>query len=206
MELWSIVLFASVLAIALATPGPTVVLIVARVLAMGRAGHVGFCVGLVIGDIVWLAAAVFGLAALAQAAHGLLVVFKYAGCAYLLWLAYSLWTAPVRGVEIPQSASFERTAAADFLAGLAVTLSNPKAMVFYLVLLPNLIDMNAIDALVFAELSAIVVCLFAGVLAAYIWAAARARRLFGTPRAMRRLQRGSAVALAGTAAAVATRS
>jgi len=205
MELWNIVLFASVLAAALITPGPTVVLIVARVLAMGRAGHVAFCVGLVLGDVVWLAAAVFGLVALAQAAHGMLILFKYAGCAYLLWLAYSLWTAPIRDIEIPALGHFKRTALADFLAGLAVTLSNPKAMVFYLVLLPNLIDMNAIDTRVFAELSAIVVCLFASVLGAYMWAASRARRLFGTPRAMRRLQRGSAVALAGTAAAVAAR-
>lgn len=206
MEFWSVALFASVLAVALITPGPTVVLIVARVLAMGRAGHVAFCVGLVLGDVVWLAAAVFGLVALAQAAYGVLILLKYAGCAYLLWLAYCLWTAPVRDVDIPTVARFKRAAMADFFAGLAVTLSNPKAMVFYLVLLPNLIDMNAIDTRVFAELSAIVVCLFAGVLVAYVWAAARARRLFGTPRAMRRLQRGSAVALAGTAAAVAARS
>jgi threonine/homoserine/homoserine lactone efflux protein len=205
MELLGLALFAAIVAVAIATPGPTVILLVARVLATGRAGHGAFCVGLVAGDVVWLAAAVFGMAALAEAAHGVFVVLKYAGCAYLLWLAYSLWTAPAQAVEIAPAAHAKRAASVELGAGLAVALSNPKTMVFYLALVPNLIDTNRVDALAFAELATIVVTVYGCVLVAYVWAAGRARRLFGTPRAMRRLQRGSAVALAGTAAAVAAR-
>jgi threonine/homoserine/homoserine lactone efflux protein len=69
MDLASTLLFATVIAIASATPGPTIVTFIARILAMGPARNVGFAVGLVLGDVLWLAAAVFGLAALAREAH-----------------------------------------------------------------------------------------------------------------------------------------
>ena len=206
MELVSVLIFAAAVGVAVATPGPTIVMIVARVLAVGRRGHAAFAAGLIAGDVVWLAAAVFGMAALAETAHGVFVGLKYAGCAYLLWLAWKLWTAPAAALETDAaSAATGRSALAEIFGGLAVALANPKTMLFYLALVPQMLDARTVDLAGFVELAAIVVVLYAGVLAGYVHAAARARRAFATPAAMRRVQRGSAVLLAGTAAAVAAR-
>src|SRR5687767_10239415 len=94
MDLTAILLFAAVLAVATATPGPTIAVLIARVLTLGPARNIGFAIGLVLGDVVWLAAVVFGLAALAEQAHGVMVLLKYLGAGYLVYLACRMWTAP----------------------------------------------------------------------------------------------------------------
>jgi threonine/homoserine/homoserine lactone efflux protein len=59
-------LFATALAAACATPGPTTTALVARVLARGLHGAALLCVGLLLGDVFWLLCATLGVAALAQ--------------------------------------------------------------------------------------------------------------------------------------------
>ena len=49
-----------------------------------------------LGEALWLTLAVYGLAALAQALHGAFLVVKYLGAAYLLYLAWRMWSAPSR--------------------------------------------------------------------------------------------------------------
>ena len=64
-------------------------------LGRGTSGAAAFTAGVAIGDVVWLTLAVLGLAAIAQSFHGVFLAIKYAGAAYLLYLAWKLWTAPV---------------------------------------------------------------------------------------------------------------
>jgi threonine/homoserine/homoserine lactone efflux protein len=200
MTLWPLLVFAAALAIAAASPGPAIVTLVARVLAFGVARNVGFAVGLLLGDLVWLGCGVFGAAALATQAHELFVALKYAGAAYLLYLAIKLWTAPPAA---PGTAA--RGTGRDLWGGLSVALANPKTMMFYLALVPSLVDVTALDVPGFAALCLIVVAVYGGVLAAYIAAAARARRLFTSTRALRAAHRGGSVILTGAAATVALR-
>ncbi len=79
--------------------------------------------------MVWLTFAVLGLAALAQAFHEVFLVVKYAGAAYLLYLAYKLWTAPATAREVAAEEKTEHPAKL-LLGGLAITLGNPKTIVF----------------------------------------------------------------------------
>ena len=81
MEMWPLLAFTLAITIAGATPGPTIITLVARVLAGGRANNIAFAVGLVIGDIAWLGAAVFGVAALATYALDVMTVLRYLGAA-----------------------------------------------------------------------------------------------------------------------------
>lgn len=204
MDISALMVFAAALLVAAASPGPGLAALVARVLARGRAGAVAFTAGLAIGDVVWLAAAVTGLSALAQTFGGVFLAIKYLGAAYLLYLAYRLWTAPVAVVsatEAPRSEGSGRL----FLAGLAVTLGNPKVMVFYLALVPTLLDIGAITPLAFAELALVTLAVLALVFGAYIVLALRARRLFESPKALRRVNRATGAVMAGAAAAIATR-
>jgi threonine/homoserine/homoserine lactone efflux protein len=146
---------------------------------------------------------VYGLAALAEALHGAFLVVKYLGVAYLLYLAWKMWFAPV--VVAPDSPP-QRPGSPSrmFVAGLAVTLGNPKIMVFYLALLPTIIDLAGITLIAWLELTGTMLAILAAIDLAYVLLAARARLLLRTPRAMRMANRVSATVLGGAAAALST--
>jgi threonine/homoserine/homoserine lactone efflux protein len=204
MDLAGLLVFAIALFIAAAAPGPGIAAIVARVLGRGTDGAVAFTVGIAVGDVVWLTLAVVGLAALAQAFHGVFLAIKYAGAAYLLYLAYRLWTAPVSAREIEAASSREHPAKL-FLAGLAVTMGNPKVMVFYLALVPTILDLTQLTLVGYAELVLATLAVLGLVFSGYILLAARARHFLTSERAVRTANRGTGALMAGAAAAIAAR-
>lgn len=194
--------FAIVFALAAASPGPAVAAVLARVIAKGSSGMVWFVLGLMLGDLLWLSAAVFGLAALAALFQPLFLVLKYLGAAYLLYLAWKLWHAPA----IAASAEPVRGQGVRlFGGGLLLAMGNPKTMLFYLALLPTLIDLPHLTTAGFVELAAVVVAVFIVIFTGYVVLAVQARRVFTSPRAIRMVNRTSGVAMAGAAAAVAVR-
>jgi threonine/homoserine/homoserine lactone efflux protein len=151
---------------------------------------------------MWLAAAVFGLAALAQSMQFAFGLLKWAGMAYLAWLAWKMWTAPVTEAEsLPEAGSAGKL----FLAGMAVTLGNPKIMVFYLALLPSLLDLTTITLSGWAELTLVMVLVLIAVDLAWVLAASQARRLFRSAAGRRLANRISAGMMAGAAAAMVAR-
>jgi threonine/homoserine/homoserine lactone efflux protein len=86
-------------------------------------------------------------------------------------------------------------------------LSRPDQLhvIFFLALLPTVVDLDTLTALGFAELVALIIVIVSSVYAAYAMAAGRARRLFKSPRAVRLMNRSSAVVMAGAAGTVVTR-
>ena len=92
MDLTALIVFATALVVAVASPGPGVVALVARVIGRGLPGTGAFVAGFVIGDLVWLAVAILGLAMVAQTFHAVFLAIKYLGAAYLAYLAYRMWT------------------------------------------------------------------------------------------------------------------
>src|SRR5208283_5185270 len=114
--------FCAIYFLAVATPGPGVAAVVARGLARGCAGAPAFIAGFVVGDLIWFFAAALGLSALAQTAHAAFMLVKYAGAAYLLYLACKMWTAPVRPLEEPGVESLGQGPEALFLGSLTLTL------------------------------------------------------------------------------------
>ncbi len=89
---------------------------------------------------------------------------------------------------------------------MAVTLGNPKIMMFYLALLPTIIDLASVTMLGWMELTVTMAVVLIVIDFAWILAAAQARRLLKSPRAMRIANRVSAGTMAGAAAAIAARS
>ncbi|MFT0892115.1 LysE family translocator [Pseudochelatococcus sp. G4_1912] len=205
IDIAALVIFAGALAIAAAVPGPAVAAIVARVLARGTRGLAPFIVGIILSDVIWLSLAVLGLAVLAQTFQGVFLAIKYLGAAYLLWLAWRFWTRPVSTISAAPLEVREGGFPA-FFGGLMVGLANPKAMMFYLALLPGFIPLNAVTPLTFAELSIVTFAVLAVVFSAYVIAAARARRLLTSPRALAVVNRATSAVMAGAAVVVATRS
>lgn len=204
MPLSSLLLFAAAYAAVVMLPGPSVTALVARVLARGTHGAGAYVSGTIAGALAWFAVAVTGLAAIAAAYAPLFVAIRYAGAAYLLYLAWKLWRAAPRPAGAPVAAGPDDPWRL-FLAGLAVNLGNPKAVVFFLALLPTVVDVAALTPLGVAELAGVIAAIIACVYAAYVLAAGRARRLMTSPRAVRLVNRGSAVAMAGAAATIAAR-
>ena len=172
-------------------------------LVRGTSGALAFMIGLSIGELVWLTAAVLGLAFIAKTFAFAFLVLKYAGAAYLAYLAWRMWNAPAHAVDAP--APKAEHPARLFFGAISLTLGNPKIMVFYLALLPNLIDLEAVNMLGFAELVGVTVMVLTLVDGAYVLLAARARRLLTSARAVRLVNRGSGALLMGAAVAVATR-
>jgi threonine/homoserine/homoserine lactone efflux protein len=204
MSFYGLLTFCAVYALAVATPGPGVAAIIARSLAHGYRGSIAFLAGFVIGDLAWFAIAATGLAALAKTAAAVFVAIKWAGVAYLLYLAWKLWTAPAQSVAVEAGDSRQHGWRA-FVASLMLTLANPKAILFFLALLPTVVDLTTMNLLTFVEITAAIVIVQPIVLFSYVFLAARARQMFTTPAAVRRLNRSSGVAMAGAAVIVATR-
>lgn len=200
MNAGSGLLFATALAAAAAMPGPSTAAAVARALAGGLGGAARLCVGLVLGELFWLSCAILGVAALADRHQGLFAVIRYAGVAYLLWLAWKLWHAPA--VATPAG---DRDDARLPLAGLAIALGNPKTMLFYVALLPGIVRLDDLLLRDVLELGALATAVVAGVLAAYVLSAERLRRHLHSPVALRRIGRGSALLMTAAAGAIVSR-
>jgi len=204
MNLAGLLTFAIPYFVALVMPGPGVTAVIAHVLARGTRGAPAFIAGSVVGSFVWFAVAAAGLAVLAAAFATVFLAIRYAAAAYLLYLAWKFWTAPARPVDTTIDVMPDG-AGRLFLAGLAINLGNPKNVIFFVALLPSVVDLDTLTVLGFAELTGLIVVIASSVLAAYAIAAGRARRLFTSPRAVRLMNRSSAVVMAGAAGAVAAR-
>lgn len=194
--------FALILLVAVISPGPAIAALLARIMARGTEGIAAFCAGLVIGDLIWLSCAMFGLAALAALFQPLFLVVKYCGAAYLLYLAWKLWSS----ARAPVAAEPVRGQGAQlFGAALLISMGNPKVMLFYLAVLPTVIDLTRLTVTDMVELAGIVALVVSAVLAGYVLLAAQARRMFTSARAVRTLNRGAAFAMAGAAATIVAR-
>jgi threonine/homoserine/homoserine lactone efflux protein len=203
MTLSTIAAYAFALFVVVLIPGPGITALVARALGSSFRESLAMAVGIMLGDLVFLTAVVLGLAVVAQAFGTVFMVIKYAGAAYLVYLAYKIWTSGM--LKTDAEIGSRRSMFQSLVSGLLVTLGNPKAMIFYLALVPTLIDIASITVTDYFELLAVTtVVLMAGTIP-YIVLAAKAREFFRRPAALKRLNRTSATFLAGTAGYIAIR-
>ena len=196
--------FALIYTAAVASPGPGVAAVVARVLACGRVGLPAYIAGLVAGDLAWFCIAAAGLSVIAKQFAGVFLVIKFGGAAYLLFIAWKIWTAPVSAKPL-DSAGAVGSSLSAFLSAASLTLGNPKVIAFFLALLPTVIDLEHLTLASFAILGVAIATILSLVMLAYALAAGRARSLFASAPAMRRLNRATGTLMAGVAVAVATR-
>ncbi|MGC0363148.1 threonine/homoserine/homoserine lactone efflux protein [Rhodococcus sp. 27YEA15] len=202
MSLGQWLAFGSLLFIVLITPGPDFVLILRHSLANRRTGAT-VAAGVVCGMFVHTAAAALGLSALVAARPGLLTVLTYAGAAYLAWLGFSALRSAFRahGADaslVPMRERIPTTTA--FRYGFLSNLLNPKALLFFLGLLPQFVEPGA------GVVGRTVLLASATVLAAALWwtglvvVAASAGRRLRRPTVSKRIDVVSGVALVGLGA------
>ena len=203
MALSGLLVFALALTIAAGSPGPNIAALVTRVLTTSLRDVLPFLVAMWLGEALWLTCAVTGLAVIAHTFAVVFTVVKFAGVVYLLFLAWKMWFAPTE-VQ-PDALPRDQSAWRMFVAGLMVTLGNPKIMVFYLALLPTIIDLSHVGVVAWLELTLTMLAVL--MLIDFTWAilASRARKLLTSRRAVKIANRTSATVMAGAAAAIATR-
>jgi len=196
MDLFTLLTFTIAYAIAVLVPGPGVAAVVARALGGGFKGAFPMVLGILAGDLMYFVFAVFGLAAVATYFGPVFTVVRWAGAAYLLYIAYKFWTARPGAEQMkPKNEGWLKT----FLAGFSLTMGNPKTIVFYLAILPTVIPLDQMNILAFAELTFIVVVVLLIIGCGYALLASYARDFFKSPKALGRLNK-TAGAMMATAA------
>lgn len=204
MTLATIATYAFALFIVALIPGPGITALVARALGTTFSESLAMAVGIALGDLVFLTAVVLGLSVVAQTFGFVFLVIKYVGAAYLVWMAYRIWTSGIirTDIKVANRASVFQA----LISGLFVTLGNPKAMLFYLALVPTIVDIAEVTFRDYMILVVVSMAVLLVVTIPYIALAAKARDLLQHPAALRRLNRASATFLAGTAGYIAIRS
>jgi len=124
------------------TPGPGVMAIVAKTLSAGfwTGAVLGF--GLLLGDMIYLVAALASLHAFAEALIPVMTLVRLFGGLYLAWLGVQIFRAPPPEIKDQGVIGQRRNL---LLTGILISGSNPKVIIFYLSFLPLFVDMNALD-------------------------------------------------------------
>lgn len=203
MTLATIATYAFALFVVALIPGPGITALVARALGTTFAESLAMAVGISLGDLVFLTAVVLGLSVVAQTFGFVFLVIKYAGAAYLIWMAWKIWKSGIVRTEV--RAAERASVFKALLSGLMVTLGNPKAMLFYLALVPTIVDITTITFTDYVILVVVSIAVLLVVTIPYIALAAKARDLLKHPAALKRLNKLSATFLAGTAGYIAIR-
>jgi threonine/homoserine/homoserine lactone efflux protein len=180
-----LLLYAGALFALFLTPGPVWVALIARTLSGGFHAAWPLAMGVVIGDVLWPFIALLGVTWLVSVYAEFMTVLRWIACGMFLFMGIML----IRdaGKTISSDSRLTRPGMwAGFLAGLAVILGNPKAIVFYMGALPGFFDLTM---LTWVDITAICILSFLVPLAGNLLLAlfiGRARALLTSPSALRR--------------------
>ena len=178
-------------------PGTGVVFTVSTGLAKGRRAAVFAALGCTTGIVPHLLATVVGLAALMHTSAVAFQALKYAGVAYLLYLAYATWKD--RGAFVVQGVSSKSTALGIVIKAILLNILNPKLTIFFLAFLPQFVDSSASSPLAqLFVLSGVFMAMTFAVFVVYGLLAHTFRRaVIESPRVQSWLRRGFAATFAG---------
>ena len=139
MELTNwLIYFAAVLGLTL-TPGPNGLLALTHGAIYGTRKTIATILGGSVGFATVIGLSMFGIGALLAASSQALIVLKFLGGAYLVWLGIQVWRSPSLGEASPKV--IERVSSASlFRQGALAALTNPKGILFFVAFLPQFID------------------------------------------------------------------
>ena len=124
------------------TPGPGTLALLSISTSRGLASGIFFSVGMTLGDLSYLTIVIFSLNALADLIKPVINAVQYFGACYLFYLGYSQWRAGKFNMDNNVSAQSHLR---ELLSGFLLAGTNPKVMIFYLLVLPSLIDLNQVS-------------------------------------------------------------
>ncbi|MRU15630.1 LysE family translocator [Roseovarius sp. A21] len=198
-DLW---LYAGAMLVLFLTPGPVWLALMARGMGGGFPAAWPLALGVAVGDILWPLLAVLGVTWVASTFDGLMVALKYVAVVMFAVMGILL----IRNADRTIAADSRLTrpgAWAGFMAGLAVILGNPKAILFYMGMLPGFFDLASVTPLDIVAIVAISFIVPLGGNLTMAFFIDRLRRLLASPRALRRTNIVSGVLLIVVAGLIA---
>ena len=189
--------------IIVASPGTGAIYTIAAGLTRGAKASRLASFACTLGIVPHLIAAMMGLAALLHASALAFSIVKYAGVAYLLWMAWQ--TLKEQGALSVEAAADERSAWRVLVDGLALNVLNPKLSIFFVAFLPQFIAANEASPMArMLELSGVFMAMTFVVFALYgLFAAAMRDKVVSRPAVMAWLRRTFAAAFVALGAKLA---
>jgi threonine/homoserine/homoserine lactone efflux protein len=180
------------------TPGPNMAWLAALALGQGRRAGLAACAGIALGLLVNALVAGFGVAAFIIANPDWWQVLRWGGVAFMLWLAWEAWRDSA-DTAVPDDAALARPARRHFLSGLVVNLLNPKALIFFAVLIPQYMGPATPAAALVVAVSLVSVTIATLVHVAIVLAGSGLTRWLADSGRSRPVRRGLALSLVGVA-------
>ena len=163
LTLHQIGLYSVAMAVLFAVPGPVWLMLVSRCLHHGFIAGIAVAIGVGLGDLIWPALALFSLTTLASLHIDLLIWLRYLAVAVFVILGGTMLISspkPLRRAGDANSAEAKKDRwFMGIIAGLAVVFGNPKAMLFYLGILPGFFSIDVLtlaDIVMISVVSAII--------------------------------------------------
>jgi len=186
ITLHQLVLYAGGMAVLWVVPGPVWVALTARALSGGMAGAWPLAVGVALGDLIWPLCAIFGLAWVLSVYGDFLSALGWVAAVVFITMGLMMLRKPPQTLRA-DSRMTKPGVLSGFAVGVAAVLGNPKAILFYMGVLPGFFDLGRVtgpDIAAIITVSATVPMLGNLGLALCL---DRARRLLQSPASLRRL-------------------
>ncbi len=203
ISLYELLLYSGALLILFLTPGPVWAALIARALSGGFHAAWPLALGVVIGDAFWPILAILGVSWLVSVYAEFLVLLRYAGALMLIAMGVLMIIHAGRVIE-KDSRLTAPGVWAGFSAGVLINLGNPKAILFYMGILPGFFDISRVGAWDMAAIvfmSMLVPFLGNLMLAAFMH---RVRALISSESSLRKVNTGSGIALIWVGVFIAT--
>jgi threonine/homoserine/homoserine lactone efflux protein len=177
-----VVMFGAMMALAVVSDSSAMT-VVSRSIGSGLSHDIITIIGILVRDLIFIIFVVYGLEAIAGSS--LFVLVKYFGAAYLIWLGIALWRSKSKAIEAGEIE--EASWWPNFLCGLLITLSDPKAIFFYISFLPAFLNFSKISIIDTGIIMILTVITAGGAKLGYTFMADKARTFFINTQAKSRM-------------------
>ena len=202
VEWHQLALYALAYAVMVVSPGPFVAAIAARSAALGFKSGVSMAIGAWIAEKIWILSAIFGLALIAAYYSDILIVLKFIGAAWLIYLGAKLIfgkSAVMTQDGVIKPIPFWQ----GTLTGFLINMGNPKAALFFMALFPGFFDVSAMTWVDAVAIIIVSTPIGLGSDMMYAFLADRARKMLTNKRTARRIDQTTGGILAGAGVAIA---
>ena len=201
MSITELYFYAFAMFILFLTPGPVWVVLLARIFSNGWSGGLPLACGVIIADFTWSFLAVISISSISEAVPSITKTLTWVAAGFFLYLAIKLWLKPsydlnnIKLSNISSKLKFNSIYLESFMTGLLVNFSNPKAILFYISIMPGFFVLNQLtntDAVIIASISALVPFIGNIILIALV---SPVRQLMQSPSAQKKLNQISSILL-----------
>ena len=189
--------------VVVAIPGIGVITVISRSLTSGFFHGFVTTLGVISGDYIFILLSIYGLSTIASTMGPLFFTIKYVGVAYLIWMGIKTLRLKPKAKSIESKNEFSWFK--NYLVGLTTTLGNPKAILFYVSILPSFVDISAINTNEVVTLMFVITLAVLSVMLSYAFLASKASTLFKSTKLEKRINMTSGSLMIGAGTLLATK-